>query len=257
MPAYLDDRNLVPEFKVITIPNDAKSKAAGRPIFDELEVVEIRYGGDMQNRPVFPAHDGVYIPAQDGTTQFVTYAERFSKQYRRFKDNKAQAMDGTPLEEATFLSQKQRSELRGLQIYTVEQLASLDDRRLKSLGMDGRSLMNQAQAYLTTAAGNADATRLAAENAELRLMIEQLQAQATSRPALQSSFPPVETGDDAPSESFSEVGRASGQASSEFDNWDVEELKSWIAEQTGSRPRGNPSRETLVAMAEELNGNQA
>lgn len=230
MAQYFDDRNIVPEFKTITTPNEAKSKEAGRPIFDEMEVCELRFGGDMQNRPVFPAHDGTYLTREDGSTEFVTYAERFPKQYERFKAGKAQAKDGTPLEEAPFLSSKQRSELKGLQIYTVEQLASLDDRRLKTLGMDGRTLQQAASAYIFNATSSAEAVRLAAENAELRERLAKAEAAQTKAAKVEEKEEPVSHG---------------------FQDWSVDDLKAYIEEATGSKPRGNPNKDTLVRMAEE------
>jgi hypothetical protein len=60
-----------------------------------------------------------------------------------------------------------RRELKALGVNTVEQLASLDGTPLKQLGMGGREMKNQAQAYLDNAAGSADVTNLAAQVAAL------------------------------------------------------------------------------------------
>ncbi len=229
-----DDRNIVPYFHTISQHNESKSKEKGRPIFDEMEVVEIRFGGDMSNRPVFPAHDGVYMPDGQGGTEFVTYAERFSKQYQKFKEGKAQSKEGTPLEEAPFLNSKERSELKAMQILTVEQLASLDDRRLKSLGMFGRQKMDAAAAYIQSATGSADITRLAAENAELRALIQKLQQEDVEE-RVESAAETIE-----------------GQSESQFASWEVNDLKAYIEDETGSRPKGNPSKETLIKMAEDV-----
>lgn len=244
MPAYFDDRNIVPHFYTITKPNEAKSKDAGRPVFDEMEVVEIRYGGDMQNRPVFPAHDGQNLPDGNGGTNFVTYAERFPKQYQQFKEKKSQTKDGTPLEEAPFLTAKERSELKGLQIYTVEQLASLDDRRLKSLGMFGRERMEAAQAYLQAATGTADITRLASENAELRQLIAKLQEEKAVE---------LQQHSENTAENFQILSERQPTESKEtdFEDWTVDDLKAYIKEETGNAPKGNPNKATLVEMAEE------
>lgn len=241
MPAPFDDRNLVPFFHTISQPNEFKSKEAGRPIFDEMEVVEIRYGGDMQNRPVFPAHDGQYLPDGQGGTQFVTYAERFPKQYQAFKEKKAQTKEGTPLEEAPFLTARERSELKALQILTVEQLASLDDRRLKTLGMDGRKKMEAAAAYIQAATGTADITRLASENAELRELIAKLQ-EKDAQSLRQHS-------EDVADNVQIIAERDSNIEDPDFDEWDDVDLKAYIENETGKRPVGNPKHETLVASA--------
>lgn len=237
-----DDRNLVPFFHTISQPNEAMSKEAGRPIFDEMEVVEIRYGGDMQNRPVFPAHDGQYLPDGQGGTQFVSYAERFPKQYQAFKAKKAQTKEGTPLEEAPFLSAKDRSELKGMQILTVEQLASLDDRRLKTLGMFGREKVDAAAAYLQAATGTADVTRLASENAELRALIKELQEKDAH--SLRQHSQDVDDNAKLVSE-----GEDNGVDDPDFTGWTDEDLKAYIENETNKRPAGNPKHETLVKAA--------
>ncbi|WP_434733760.1 hypothetical protein NL154_05680 [Rhizobium sp. YTUHZ044] len=236
--ASFDDRNIVPYFYTITIPNEAESKKQGRPIFDEMEVVEIRFGGDMQNRPVFPAHDGQYLPDGQGGTQLVTYAERFPKQYQQFKERKSQTKEGTPLEEAPFLTAKERSELKGLQIYTVEQLASLDDRRLKSLGMFGRERMEAAKAYLDAALSTADVTRLASENAELRELIAKLQSEKTQQHA-----------EDVADNAKILAEKVAADDDPDFEDWSVEDLKAYIENETGHRPKGNPSKDTLTKQA--------
>lgn len=242
MAKAFDDRNLVPLFYTISQPNAFETQKQGRPIFDEMEVVEIRVGGDMQNRPVYPAHDGQYLDDGQGGTTFVTYAERFHKQYEQFKAKKAQTKEGTPLEEAPFLSAKERSELKGLQILTVEQLASLDDRRLKSLGMFGRQKMDAASAYLQAASGTADVTRLASENAELRALLAKLQEKEGK--ALQEHAENV-----AANEKYLAEHVADDVDTPDFDEWQDDDLKAYIENETGKRPVGNPKHETLVKSA--------
>src|SRR5690606_25506634 len=97
---------------------------------------------------------------------------------------------------------------------------------LKQLGMGGRELKNQAQAYLANATDSAAVTRLASENESLKAQLAELRSEAAA-PATQQPSP--------------------------FDDMDAETLKSWIADASGQRPRGNPSHETLVRMASEIN----
>jgi len=230
-----EDSRLVVTFENHSILNEAQSKLKGRPIFEDMEVCRIRMGGDRQNSPVFPAwaeapggmmsEDGYAIPA--------TYKEKYAAQYKQFKAGEIQTKAGTPIDALPFLTPAKMKELKGLHIYTAESLASLDGANLKSLGQDGRSWKNQAQAYLDNAAGSAVATRLADENAFLRQQLEELQ-RAQVQPAQ-----PAQPVDEEP-------------AASQFDGWEDDLLKEYIAEKTGSKPRGNPSHETLVRMAEEV-----
>lgn len=223
---------VVPVFKVHSIPNDAKTKEKGRPIYDDIEVCEIRMAGNRNTVGVFPAHDVWKWEERDGfNREPVTYAMRFQKQYEAFKASGAQALEGTPLEELPFLAQGKRLELKALNVHTAEALASLDGQMLKNLGMGGRELKNQAKAYLDAASSSADVTKLAGENEALREQIE----------AMRRDMEMLNAAKTTPAES-----------KSPFADEDDEMLKELIAEATGSRPRGNPSHETLVRMADEV-----
>lgn len=217
------DKDLViPLFKIHTTENKAKSKEAGRPIFDDMEVVEVRFAGDRNKISVFPAHAVCgQMQDDDGDYRQMTYAERWPEQYKRFKAKQTQVAEGTPVDELPFLTQAKRSELKALSIYTAEALASLDGTPLKNLGPGGRDLKNQAQAYLDRAAGTADVTKMAAEIAELQRTIRELQA------------------DKAP-------------ADSQFMSWSADQIKDWIEDKIGERPKGNPSHATLVKRADEI-----
>lgn len=213
---------IVPRFHIHTVQDPKASKEAGRPIFKDIEAVEIRMAANKQTVAVFPAHEFWAWGEIDGIRQKITYAMRFADQYKRFKANEAQAMTGTPLEELPFLTQAKRSELKALSIYTCEALATLDGQPLKQLGMGGRELKTQAQAYLDKATDSAAVMRLAAENERLKAQL----AASQQGPAV---------------------------AASPFADMDEEAIKEWIKDATGQRPRGNPSKETLIRMANEIN----
>ena len=218
-----NDALVIPVFKVITNENKAKTLQAGRPIFDEMEVVEVRFAGDKLKVSVFPAHEICgEMQDEDGNTRKITYAERWSRQYERFKARTAQVAEGTPLSELPFLTEARRSELRALSIYTAEALAALDGQPLKNIGQSGRDLKNQAQAYLDRAAGTADVTKMAAEIADLKALVADLRADKE------------------------------GVSDSEFATWSADQIKDWIAEKLGERPKGNPSHATLVKRADEI-----
>jgi hypothetical protein len=218
-----NDPLVLPVFKIHTQKNEAKSKEAGRPIFEDMEVVEVRFAGDRNKVSVFPAHS-ICGEMQDdeGDTRKITYAERWSDQYKRFKSKTQQIAEGTPVDELPFLTQAKRSELKALSIYTAEALAALDGQPLKNLGQGGRDLKNQAQAYLDNAKGSANVTKMAAELEELRRTVAELRADKT------------------------------GVSDSEFASWSSDQIKDWIEEKIGERPKGNPSHATLVKRADEI-----
>jgi hypothetical protein len=219
-----NDPLVIPVFKTLTQKNEAKTKAEGRPIFDDMEVVEVRFAGDRNKISVFPALSICgEVQDEDGNTRKITYAERWPAQYQRFKAKAQQIAEGTPVDELPFLTQAKRAELKALSIYTAEALAALDGQPLKNLGQGGRELKNQAQAYLDNAKGSANVTRMAAELEELRRTVAELRGDAQAV-----------------------------NATSEFATWTADQIKDWIEEKIGERPKGNPSHATLVKRADEI-----
>lgn len=217
------------EFFTEAVENKRKSKEAGRPIFEDKEFVRIRIPGDRNRTQVAPADEKAL--RDRSTNEWLSYIDRFPEHYAAFKRGQTYIGEGTPLSELSFLTESKRAELRGLNIYTAEHLAAMDGTPLKQLGMGGRELKDQAQAWLDKAAGMADATRQAAENAALRAEMEELRRQMADLNKPQSAAP---------------------ASMSRFASMAPEDIKAWIAEQTGARPKGNPSLATLIATADEI-----
>lgn len=177
-------------------PNEAKSKEAGRPIYDDMEVCDIFFPGMVKERvPTCRAldqADWLDDPVM-GTKRSRTYMEKYAAEYQAFKSGIAQSSNGTPIEELPFLTEGKRLELKhGLKIYTAEQLAGLDGQALKALGAGGRDLKDRATAYLETAAKGADTAHLHQELAkrdaemdELRKQVAALMAGAAVRENIQ------------------------------------------------------------------------
>jgi len=222
------DASLVPIFKNHYVPNAARSAKEGRPIFDDLEVVEIRFPGSRAVS-VFPATAFSHwaLDPETGGQIKVTYAERFRRQYQQFKTHSQQTKSGTPLTHAPFLTEARRAEMRALNIYTVEALAAIDGQELKNLGQGGRELKNHAQQYITEALAGAGTTQLQAELEALRarnLTLEDdnkvLQQKAAAAPGVD-----------------------------EFEDMTPDQLREFIAANTGHAPQGNLSPKTLMRMA--------
>lgn len=215
-----------------TKENPIKTAEAGRPIFDDIEMVRIRVAGDRHNELVAPAH--IKCRYDRELMREVTYAERFPDQYDAFRRDAEQVGSGTPLSQLPFLTPARREELKRVKVHTAEALASLDGRALSSLGMDGRKLKDQAQSYLDDAAASAGGTELAAENEALRKRLEALEAQIAA--------PATDVGKESPAVT----------TKGEFADFTRQDLREYIKEQTGASPKGNPSDATLLQMAEEI-----
>ncbi|RUX96150.1 hypothetical protein [Mesorhizobium sp. M7D.F.Ca.US.004.01.2.1] len=244
-------------FRNHVVPDEQSSKKAGRPIFVDMEVCDLTFPANTKTKATFPAHE----PEPNATREsmaagggVVTYAMLYNQQYLAFKDGNTQPLSGTPLSEAPFLMEGKRRELIALNVKTVEQLASLDGTPLKQLGMGGRELKNQAQAYLDNASGSADVTNLASQVAALT---QQLAEERRLREEYMQGGKPVATeepvdDDPGPVDEDDDLEPVVAPTEGEIDAMDDEALKVYIARETGSRPRGNPNHDTLVAAAKEL-----
>ena len=230
MAARDPEASLVAVFKNMAIPNPAKTAEAGRPIFDDREVVEIRAPGS-RNFSVHPAN--VVSHWQDdpetGEQTPVTYAERFRHQYQQFKAHGVQTKTGTPLTHAPFLTEGRRAELRAQNIYTVEALADIDGEPLKNLGYGGRDMKNQAMEYIAEASRGAADSKMAAELEAIKARNALLEEDVK----LLKSRGKVDANEDM------------------FEGMTIDQLRDYITANTGRGPVGQPSKSTLVRMARE------
>lgn len=145
---------------------ERKTEGAGREIYDLVDFVQIRIPGDkllVQDTPVRMDHK-----------------QRFPDLWRAYVASKSEQgteATGTPLEMAPFLNAAQVEELKYQRIRTVEQLASVSDGALSSLGMGMRQHRDKAQAWLEAAKGAAPALQAKAEAEAARQEVAVLKAQ--------------------------------------------------------------------------------
>ena len=226
------DNGAVVIFGNHAILNPLKSAQAGRPIHDDIEVAYVRFPGQRDSRcvPAVSRAEWVTDPETGGDVA-VTYAERYARQYRQWKENQTQTKSGTPLAYAPFLTEARRAELRALNILTVEMLAELDGQPLKNLGLGGRDLKNKAEEYIAQSAQRAPDIQLAGEVEALRIKNEMLE---TDLKALR------------------EKASVSEKADTLFDEMTTDQIKDFIATATGHAPQGQINRKTLVRMASEV-----
>lgn len=240
-PPVDPDSVLIVLFKNDAAPNPIKSVAAGRAIFDDREVCEIRYPGS-RSVSVFPAHELCPHKINDpftGEQRGITYAERFAAQYRQFTARVAQTRSGTPLEYAPFLTEARRAELRSLNIYTVEALSVVDGLELKNLGPGGREMKNQALHFMERAEEGAAPLQMEAELTALRARNQVLEddlALLKAAPPSSPPTPPVAMPSPPP-------------GTAEFAAMSTEQLRAYILAKTGHTPHGSLSIKVLQRMA--------
>jgi hypothetical protein len=223
----VDTKGIVAVFRIHTAKSDQKSKEQGRPIFEDIEVCELRFAGSKAVS-VFPATAFSHWDRDEetGEQRQVTYVEWFPRQYQQFKAKAQQTKEGTPLDYLPFLTEAKRAELRALNIYTAEALTVVDGPELKNLGPGGRELKNHAIEYLENSVGEARITRLEAELEAIKARNRVLEGDVKAREA-QAKDP---TG---------------------YDGMSDDQLREHLRSTTGIDPKGNLPRKTLIRMAQE------
>lgn len=221
------------EFYIEAVHDKNASEAAGRPIYRDVEMVKIVNLEDRKKEFHAPAHEKFQLPPGGFKSggEMISYKQRYFRQYEVFKSGQTVAASGTPIEELPFLTNARRKELKLMGIHTAESLAALDPTQLGK-GMFLRGDQEATKAYLAKAKDNALETRLSAENAELKGRLERLEEMLSRQGQAPAVSQPTGSG---------EV----------YASYTDDGLKALIKERTGSAPKGQPSRATLVRMAEE------
>jgi len=159
----MSESGIYPKFYLKSVQHTAASREAGRPIFRDIEWVDIIIAGDKNCMPSRKVSDADRL--------------RFPVQYNAFQKNQEAPLEGTPLKEWAILTPAQVSELNYLNFYTVESIAEMPDTALQTIGLGGRELKNKAIEWLKSAENGAVSQKLIDENAQLRQDIDMLKDQ--------------------------------------------------------------------------------
>ena len=165
------DATLLVKFFYKSRPDSAASLKEGRPMFKEVEYVDIKIPGSRTGGACRPAR-------QDDVN-------RFPQHYAAFKNRVAQPDSGTPLLEWGLIPRSQAEELAFFNVKTVEQLAEMADvHSSKFMGLN--ALRDKAKQYIQKAKDDAPAAALAGAMAdkdeEIRLLKERLNALEVANP---------------------------------------------------------------------------
>lgn len=224
------DEALTPVFRNASVLDPSATAAAGRPIYLDREVVDIMRPGS-QNYGTYPVTAFARWREDPISREQVaiSYAERFSRQYRQFKESSTQTKQGTPLDHVPFLTEARRAELRALNIYVIEQLADVDGQELKNLGQGGRELKNKAIEFIEVA------KQTTAPSLQLQAELEAMRAK-----------------NQLLSEDNEMLRQRAGTNGAQFDSMNEEQLRAYIKDATGHAPVGNLDRKTLLRMTVDL-----
>lgn len=152
----------VPRFFIEAVEQTFKSEQAGRPVFEDVEFVEIVILGDNKTRAVEKVNQG--------------HVDRWPQYYAKFKKGQQDTHDGgTPLKEWPPVRPSQIAELNALNVYTVEHLARVPDNNLDRLGPGARALRDKAAAWLKASEDSGEIMRLVAANKRLEERVRELE----------------------------------------------------------------------------------
>lgn len=156
------DAKLLVKFFLKTKEDSTKSAEQGRPVFKELEYIDIKVPGNRGS--------GVKRPATFKDKQ------RFPRHYAAFKQRIELPQEGTPLAEWPVISRSMAEELAFNGVKTVEHMADMSD-TIASSFMGGQSFKAKAKDWLARAKKDVTESHLAAELEKRDKLIATMQAQ--------------------------------------------------------------------------------
>lgn len=139
-----------------------KSEKEGVPMMDDVEMISVIQPGEKEEIKTL-------------ATDF--HRRRFPRQYEAFKKGLEQTAGGTPLDHLYPSQPATVANLRAFNIFTIQQLAAISDSAMIQLPM-GRTLCDQAKAYLSSASGGQN---FHAMQAAMRKEIDELKAMLGDR----------------------------------------------------------------------------
>lgn len=160
-----DDKDLIPRFFIDKKLMGAKSEAAGRPVYEDREYIEVKIKG--QDKQIVVSE----VTQKD--------KERFPRAYAAFQHSKPLPVIGTPVEMMPGVGPSMAHDLKGLSLRTVEDLARVtDENTLSRIGMGARDLVNRAKAWLAQQAPAVGAAQAQVE--ELQKQLAESEAKAAA-----------------------------------------------------------------------------
>lgn len=120
------------------------------------------------------------------------WLQAYKGYYQAFLQGEEVPLKGTPLANWPALSPAQFESLKAARLYTVEDVAQMNEEAITRVGMGARALKQRAEAFLEAASGPG---KMAEENASLKIRCRELEEQvknlAEQVDAMRSSLPPA------------------------------------------------------------------
>ena len=155
------DEQLLVKFFYKTRPDAVETQRQGRPIFKEVEYIDIKVPGDRGT--------GVCRPAR------LKDRQRFPRHYAAFKNRVEAPTVGTPLSEWARIPRSAVEQLSYANVKTVEQLATLADEYAGQI-QGGYGYKKMAKEFLAEVEGNKASEELDDLREQNRLLKQRLDA---------------------------------------------------------------------------------
>lgn len=176
-PAYV-------RFERVAVEDKAASSKEGRYIALDVDMALITppYSKDVFKIKVSQWFENLKQDLQNGRIR-EEWIDDYHKQYDRWKKGEEIPLNGTAIKGWGVISPAQQATLIGMQVLTVEDLASMNDEGVKRVGMGGNDLKNKAVAWLSQLKDKGPLTQemaaMKSENAILKSSIETLTRQVS------------------------------------------------------------------------------
>jgi hypothetical protein len=129
----MHNKGVTPIFSYTEMIDHAASEKAGHAVSIAIETVTIMIAGDLLSAASHPVDDAIRA--------------RFPEAYRSWKAQQDGYVDGTPLSAWPLMSPARVRELQNVNIYSVEDLASVAETNLVNI-TDGRAMRDKAREHL-------------------------------------------------------------------------------------------------------------
>jgi hypothetical protein len=160
-----NDKHTLAVFYTRSVLNEVKSVDANRPIHENHTYVRIQPPGERLNivdRPVKPEDK-----------------RRWPVEWNAYVTGRTQIPEGTPIEMLFVNHPAIGDTLKGCNVFTIEQLASLSANAMDTIGMGAQDWVNKAKQYLESSEKGKDYTQLTTRmeqmEGENRVLKHQLQ----------------------------------------------------------------------------------
>lgn len=133
-PQIAMEDGVIVKFYIQAVKDEFKTKTENRPVFINMEMVEIMLSGDNKTviNEIVKDH----------------HRNRFPQSYKAFKEGTILVAQGYPISKWDVLDPATKATLKYMNVHTVEQLAEMHDGVIGNLGMGAHEMREKARKHV-------------------------------------------------------------------------------------------------------------